>query len=125
MAKGRPFGSGAKDLPECSQHPGSRVIKYGTYGNGRDRRQMFRCTPTKGDPHNFAGAVPRLVMEGHSCDHCENPVATHQGPRVAHRYEFPVAQAAAALVMVGQGVSYTETADRMRARNQRVRFDCG
>jgi hypothetical protein len=27
--------------------------------------------------------------------------------------------------MIGQGVSYTETADRMRARNQRDRFDCG
>jgi len=92
---------------------------------GNDRRQMFRCIPAQGMVHKFAGVVPRLVMESHSCDHCENPVATHQGPRVAHRYEFPVAQAAAALVMVGQGVSYTETADRMRARNQGDRFDCG
>ena len=125
MAKGRPLGSGAKDLPECGQHTGSRVIKNGTYGKGNDRRQMFRCFPNKSNPHNFAGAVPRLVMESHSCDHCENTVSSHQGPRVAHRYEFPVAQAAAALVMVGQGVSYTETADRMRARNQRDRFDCG
>ena len=86
---------------------------------------MFRCIPTKGTIHKFAGAVPRLVNESHSCDHCENAVASHQGPRVAHRYEFPVAQAAAALVMIGQGVSYTETADRMRARNLRDRFDCG
>jgi hypothetical protein len=58
-------------------------------------------------------------------DHCENPVASHQGPRVAHRYDFPVSQAADALVMVGQGESYTATADRIRARNRRERFERG
>ena len=125
MAKGRPVGSGSKDLPSCEEHPTSRVIKYGTYGSGQDRRQMFKCLPASGAAHKFAGVVPRLLNESHSCDFCENTVATHQGPRVAHRYEFPVAQAAAALIMVGQGVSYTETADRMRARSQRDRFDRG
>ena len=125
MAKGRPVGSGSKDLPSCEEHPTSRVIKYGTYGSGQDRRQMFKCLPASGAAHKFAGVVPRLLNESHSCDFCENNVATHQGPRVAHRYEFPVAQAAAALIMVGQGVSYTETADRMRARSQRDRFDRG
>jgi hypothetical protein len=112
-------------LPPCGQHRGSRVVKNGTYGSGHNRRQMFRCLPDVDGAHNFAGTVPRLVAEGHSCDHCENPVAAHQGPRVAHRYDFPVAQAAAALVMVGQGVSYTESSDRMRARSQRDRFECG
>ncbi|MDF1597738.1 MAG: hypothetical protein P1T08_16785 [Acidimicrobiia bacterium] len=100
-------------------------VKNGTYGTGNDKRQMFRCIPTDGPVHKFAGVIPRLVNESHSCDHCENTVASHEGPRVAHRYEFPVAQAAAALVMIGQGVSYTETADRMRARNFRDRFDGG
>ncbi len=112
-------------MPSCGQHPTSRVIKYGTYGTGHDKRQMFKCLPATGSAHKFAGAVPRLLNESHSCDHCENTVATHQGPRVAHRYEFPVAQAAAALVMVGQGVSYTETADRVRAQNHRDRFERG
>jgi hypothetical protein len=109
----------------CDLHPGSRVVKNGTYGLGHEKRQTFRCYPLGGGFHKFAGAVPRLVAEGHSCDHCENPVASHQGPRVAHRYDFPVSQAADALVMVGQGVSYTETADRMRARNRRDRCECG
>lgn len=125
MPKGRPVGSGAQALPACVQHPESHVVKNGTYGIGHERRQMFRCQPVKGKAHNFAGAVPRLVSESHRCDHCENTVASHEGPRVARRYDFPVAQAAAALVMVGQGVSYTEAADRTRARNQRGRFDCG
>ena len=89
------------------------------------RSQTARCIPADEPVHKFAGALPRLVNESHSCDHCENTVASHQGPRVVQRYEFPVAQAAAALVMIGQGVSYTETADRMRARNFRDRFDCG
>jgi hypothetical protein len=112
-------------LPVCDQHPGSRIVKNGTYGSGHEKRQAFRCYPSDSEFHKFAGAVPRLVAEGHSCDHCENPVASHQGPRVAHRYDFPVTQAADALVMVGQGVSYTETADRIRARNRHDRFERG
>lgn len=109
----------------CDLHPDSRVVKNGTYGSGHEKRQAFRCYPSSGGFHKFAGAVPRLVAEGHSCDHCENPVASHQGPRVAHRYDFPLSQAADAMVMVGQGVSYSETADRMRARNRRDRYECG
>jgi hypothetical protein len=101
------------------------VVKNGTYGNGHGKRQMFRCWPMRGTAHNFAGAVPRLVAEGHSCDHCENTVESHQGPRIARRYDFPVSQAADALVAVGQGISYTETADRVRAQNHRVRYDNG
>lgn len=107
-------------------HPDGRVVKNGRYGAPGHRRQLYRCVPADGSPaHSFAGAVPRLVAEAGSCDHCENPVASHEGPRVASRYAFPVAQAAAALVMVGQGVSYTEAADRARVRNRRGRFEGG
>lgn len=66
-----------------------------------------------------------MVVAASTCAHCENVVAPHQGPRAARHYEFPVMQAAEALVMVGQGVSYTETADRMRVRSSRGRFDQG
>lgn len=107
-------------------HPDGRVVKNGRYGAPGHRRQLYRCVPADGSPpHSFAGAVPRLVAEAGSCEHCENPVAAHEGPRVASRYAFPVAQAASALVMVGQGVSYTEAADRLRARNRRDRFAGG
>ena len=125
MAKGRPFGSGAQDLPTCERHPTGRVVKNGTYGRGTERRQMFRCYPRRAKAHDFVGPVARIVATGHACELCENTVARHQGPRVAPRYDFPVAQAAAALVMVGQGVSYTETADRIRVRNRRQRFEAG
>lgn len=110
----------------CVLHPDGRVTKHGRYGKPGHQRQMYRCWPSDGSPaHNFAGTTPRLVAEAGSCEHCENPVASHEGPRIASRYAFPVAQAAAALVMVGQGVSYTEAADRARVRNRHGRFEGG
>jgi hypothetical protein len=102
------------------------VVKNGRYGSPPHQRQRFRCHPADGSaPHNFAGTTPRLVVAGGSCDHCENPVAEHQGPRVARTWRFPVAQAAAALVAVGQGVSYTEAADRIRVLGGRGRVAAG
>ena len=44
---------------------------------------------------------------------------------MAHGYRFPVTQAATALVMVGQGVSYSEAADRARVRSRRTRREAG
>lgn len=126
MGRGRPAGSGAQGLEPCPDHVDGRVTKNGLYGREPHRRQLYRCYPADGSaPHSFAGVTARLVAEAGACDHCENPVATHQGPRVAHGYRFPVAQAAAALVMVGQGVSYTEAADRARVRSGRARRDAG
>lgn len=98
----------------------------GRYGKEPHRRQMYRCFPSDGSPpHNFAGPSPRFVATETTCPGCENPVASHEGPRAARRYDFPVAQAVAALVMVGQGVSYTEAADRTRVRNHRGRLVSG
>ena len=111
MPRGRPIGSGARDLEPCPKHPGSRVVKNGRYGKPPHRRQMFKCYP-KGpaSPHNFAGETPRSLSETGLCEHCENHLEAHEGPRHPSHYEFPVAQAAEALVLVGQGMSYTETA---------------
>ena len=126
MARGRPVGSGAQGLEPCPTHADGRVVKNGQYGKPPHRRQLYRCYPADGSkPHAFAGATPRLTAESGSCHHCENPVAEHQGPRLAQTYRFPVVQAAHALVMVGQGVSYTEAADRVRVRNARGRVASG
>ena len=57
MAKGRPFGSGAQDLPKCEKHPTSRMVKHGTYGRGNERRQMFRCYPRRAKAHDFVGPI--------------------------------------------------------------------
>lgn len=48
-----------------------------------------------------------------------------RGPSGGLEVRLPGRQAASALVMVGQGVSYTEAADRLRARNRRDRFAGG
>lgn len=126
MAFGRPVGSGTKVRETCATHTDGRVVLFGKYGKEPNRRQMYQCIPADGSKrHKFAGASPRLVADAATCGQCENPVAAHEGPRVARTYDFPVAQAVAALVMVGQGVSYTESADRTRVRNQRGRFASG
>lgn len=120
LARGRPIGSGTQGLEPCPQHPHGRVVKNGLYGKAPHRRQRYRCYPSDGTKsHVFAGDTPRLISEAGSCEHCENPIEQHQGPRVARTWRFPVAQAGKALVMVGQGVSYTEAADRTRVVNRR------
>jgi hypothetical protein len=113
----RPLGSRVVDLPSCSVqgHEGSRVTLHGRYGSGT-RRQRYRCHPAEGSEHNFAGVLARIVVNGEECASCENPVPAHRGPKVVRRYEFPVREAAAALVSVGQGLSYTQASDRARRR---------
>ena len=126
MGRGRPVGSGAVVREECPRHPDGRVVLNRHYGKASERRQIYRCLPSDGSaPHSFAGVAPRLVGDGSLCSHCENPVAGHEGPRVPRRYEFPVTEAAAALVAIGRGLSYTEAADRARVHRRRDRFDTG
>jgi hypothetical protein len=114
--RGRPRGSRATGIPTCSLHPGSVVTLAGHYGKNNDR-QRYRCRPSDSQRvHKFAGDVPRLLAPSHHCDHCDSKVPAHLGPPVARNYLFPVEQAADALLMVGQGVSYTEAAQRSRTR---------
>ncbi len=115
------MGSGSKVTEVCPEHPGSRVVRCGTYGRAGERRQRFLCEPADGSAkHRFAGPAPRLVAAAGICFACGNPVAPHEGPRAPGRYRFPVVEAAEALVMVGQGVSYTEAANRVRQRLDRA-----
>lgn len=126
MARGRPVGSGSKVTEVCPEHPGSRVVRCGTYGRAGERRQRFLCEPADGSPkHRFAGPAPRLVAAAGVCFACGNPIAPHEGPRAPGRYRFPVVEAAEALVMVGQGVSYTEAANRVRQRLDRAQMPSG
>jgi hypothetical protein len=64
--------------------------------------------------------MARMVLDhDESCESCEQVLSPHQGPAVAHRYVFPVREVALALVRVGRGMSYTDAADRSRARTRR------
>lgn len=101
------------------------MVLNGTYGK-LAKRQRFLCRPIDGTkPHKFSFPVPRMHAPAPDCEHCENPVTRFLGPTAAQRYEFPVQQAAEALVLVGQGVSYTETADRLRIRSKRPGVEGG
>jgi len=76
---------------------------------------MFRCEDSAGVSHRFSGLLPRHVGVGGVCEHCDNPVAAHQGPVLGPKYEFELQLAAQALVDVGAGLTYTQAALRARA----------
>jgi hypothetical protein len=107
-------------LVSCPVHPESWVVRNGLYSSGHDRRQRWRCTPEDGVAHNFAGRVVRTVLDDETtCQSCEQSLARHQGPGVVHGYRFPVGEVAAALVRVGQGMTYSEAARRAKIRTRR------
>lgn len=113
-----------KGVPSCPQHPDGWVVRNGRYGTKPRQRQRWRCTPADGTPpHNFAGNVVRSVLASPgTCESCEQHVARHQGPGLASLYRYPVTEVALALVRVGRGMSYTEAAQRCRARQARELF---
>ena len=113
---GRPRGTKAVGVPAGAEHPGSVVRLAGYYRKNNDR-QRFRCHPLSGvAAHKFAGDIPCIKAANHHCDQCDSEVPAHLGPPVPRHYSFPVDQAAAALLKVGQGVSYTEAARRTRVQ---------
>ena len=118
MPRGRPVGSGTTlGVPGCTEHPDSRVTLKGKHRG----RQRFLCTPATGaSAHKFTGALAHLVADDEArCTNCDSPLARHQGPALARRYEFPVGEVALALQRVGRLMSYTEAAQRCRARTER------
>ena len=114
--RGRPRGTTKLGVPACERHPEGRVVLDGShYG-----RQRFRCISDTGATHKFTGSLAHLVAdEGTRCTSCDSPLGRHQGPAVARRYEFPVGEVALALQRVGRLMSYTEAAQRCRARTER------
>jgi hypothetical protein len=96
-------GGPATNLPSCPRpgHGERKVVKDGTYG--RPPRQRFRCVgevvnTTTGEVrgfHRFVPELPRHHVHHGTCDTCANPVATHEGPVVSRRYDFPLREIAA------------------------------
>lgn len=100
-------------------------MRNGRYGS--PPRQLWRCYPPNGgQPHSFAGALPRQVLDdGHTCPSCESDLAAHQGPRAPRTWAFPVREAAAALAAVGAGMTYTAASEVARERSGRPLFANG
>lgn len=97
--------------PACPQHPGSKVVRRGTYGKTTGkRRQRYQCTPALGvKPHTFTPALPREhVHEGDGpCDHCDEHRGVHHGETaVARTHSWNTRRVARGLEMLAAGESY-------------------
>ena len=110
-------------VPPCPLHAKRHVTRNGHYDD--PGRQLWWCTPGGGEaPHAFAGSLPRQAGDpGHTCPSCEADLEEHQGPpspptSTCPWVAFPVREAAAALVAVGQGLTYTEATTGMRKRRR-------
>lgn len=78
--------------------------------------------PSNGDlPHRFTEPLPREESWSDDCEHCEREVGIHEGPPAARKYHFVARGIAEALVMVGAGLTYRNTALVARERAKRLR----
>lgn len=95
-----------------------KVVRDGVQRMGGRERQRYRCVATNGDFYRFVGegALSRTRGDGHSCGECHRPLEVDGGPVVPWRGHYLVDEVAAALWAVAEGVSYTDTAARVRRR---------
>lgn len=127
MAGGRPRGTGLRvGIPTCPRHRGGHVVRNGHYGKAEIRRQLYLYAPSGVTPHTFAGSLPRRTLAGVTkCDTRETHLAPHQGSPTPRHYTFSVREAAAALIAVASGVTYTQGAITARLRAGRPRQSRG
>lgn len=86
----------------CPEHPGSTVVRRGSYKSGLGKRQRYLCTPKDWDPraersdpdpelaararHVFTPVLPRAHMQGDAaCPHCSALRAIHRGETAVAR----------------------------------------
>ncbi|NQW71561.1 MAG: hypothetical protein HQ453_02415 [Actinobacteria bacterium] len=67
-----------------------------------------------GSHHRFIDALGRTRTLYLTCQECENHIAPHEGPSALAEFEYLVRDVADALVQLGRGSSYTDTAKRVR-----------
>jgi hypothetical protein len=106
------------DVPNCSEHRRSEVVRAGWYGRPGQRRQRWWCRPVDGSAaHRFTEALPRITDgggNGHACDECATALEPWEGQPAPRLYGFTARDVAAALVMVARGQSYRRTAAAIR-----------
>jgi len=119
--------------PQCVLHPDAahpfrKIVKAGTYAVGEHPRQMFWCYPnghrTDQARHRYGGLLARTILQPEDpafCPDCSNDRQAHEGPIHGDGYDFATRAIAAALVAVGQGVSYNQAARNARAVSNRYR----
>jgi hypothetical protein len=73
--------------------------------------------------HVFTEPLPRQQAAAGSCDHCERPVHRHEAPQTPRKFEYAARDIAAALLLVGEGMTYRAASAAARAHAGRVRVD--
>lgn len=99
--------------PPCPSHPGSHVVRAGTYGKRpAKQRQLYQCTPADGSkPHRFTPPLPRdHVHDGKDhCEHCEELRGVHRGDTaVARQHSWSTRVVVRGLEQLAAGASYAE-----------------
>lgn len=116
----------------CPEHPGSHVVRNGTYGlKTPKRRQRYRCYYDPNDKtrrHSFTPLLPRdHVCEGEEhCAHFEELRGVHRGETaVARRHSWPTRVVVRGLEQLAAGGSYADVGrlarrvtDTMRTRTR-------
>jgi hypothetical protein len=105
------------------EHAGSRVKLDGTYGRPGHRRQRYKCSPRRSEPHVFTELLPREESWRDSCEQCERHVERREGPQAPRHYQFVARGIAEALQAIGAGATYMRAARIARDRAHRFRFD--
>ena len=104
------------NLPDCPEHPKSKRRRFGTYGTRK--RQRFWCAGDGG--HTFTEALPRQMTAAGDCLECERHLAQHEGPPTPRLGTYTVREIAAALMRVGEGMSYRAAGKFVRRRAGRT-----
>lgn len=97
--------------PPCPQHPGSKVVRDGTYGTSTAKpRQRYKCSPADGSkPHAFTPALPRDHVHANEehCDTCDELRGIHHGETAAARgHSWSTRIVVRGLEYLAQGASY-------------------
>jgi hypothetical protein len=97
--------------PVCPEHPGSKVVRNGTYGEATELpRQRYRCTPADEDQqHTFTQVLARSHVHAcaDQCDVCDEHRGVHHGePAAAWRHSWSARTVAAGLQRLAAGESY-------------------
>jgi len=112
--------------PACPAGHAGRVWLAGSQqrGEGRFDRPRYVCVPA--DPtvarHRFSDVREQRTMlhpHGVACAECDVRPERHQGHLRAWNWDFAAREVADALTLVGRGLSFRQTGERLRLNAQR------
>ena len=120
-----PAGPTSRDAgppPACLEHPGSRVVRHGSFGTGGKKRQRYRCEPIEGGMHTFSPPLTREVVgAGSTCTTCDELLSPHRGTLTAARHTpWTLPGVVQALNDLSLGSSYAAVSLALRAQRDRA-----